>query len=256
MNNNEKLVNAIKLVQHRSTTGSLAVYEDYEITKLQRFRLIYNLLVEETITRKEPFPGRMLTPKKMEVTLPDNVYILLVKFYQEAYEPLEFITIASSIEQASTNDIIVLPKINQFGRIQIGNEVFRSTMAPRYMKNSYIIAKFITQNENIELFSGQVQFYFEHEVRLPKGKQVHHLAFVRWFLPAQNNQIRFHCRISNDIKSCNVELWQRTFYDYSRDSIIPIHHIYSQFIPTDFSVGIWNSTKYMVVIPINRHFHL
>ena len=52
-------------------------------------------------------------------------------------------------------------------------------MVLRYMKNSYIIAKFITQNENIELFSEQVQFYFEHEVRLPKEKQVHHLAFVR-----------------------------------------------------------------------------
>lgn len=96
--NNEKLVNAIKLVQHWPTTGSLAVYKDYKVTELQQFKLIYNILVEETITEKEPFSGRMLTPKNLDVILLNNIYILLENFYQEVYKSLKFITIADSIQ--------------------------------------------------------------------------------------------------------------------------------------------------------------
>lgn len=96
------------------------------------------------------------------------------------------------------------------------------------MRNSYILAKFIIQDEDIVIFPRQVQFYFEHKVRLPEeNNQIHHLAFVRWFLPVQNNQIKFYCQIGNETESCNIELWKNNFYNYRRDSIIPVHHIYS-----------------------------
>jgi hypothetical protein len=252
--NTDIFINAFKLVQHRSTTGSLSVYDDFEITELQQFRLIYNLLVEETITGMEHFPGKMLTPQKMYVQLPDNMYSLLVKFYKNAYE-LDFVTLTESIRRNANEDFtIVRPIINQFGRIQIGTEVFGSTLATRYKRNSYILAKFLMEDDSIEIFPGQVQFYFEHEIK----KKIHRLAFVKWFSRTQR-RIRFNCQInSDDIESCNIELWQSTFSKTERDSIIPVHHIYSRFIPTEFSVGKKrnNVIQYMAVIPINRHFHL
>lgn len=113
------------------------------------------------------------------------------------------------------------------------------------------------ENESVEIFSSQVQYYIEHEINLPGSKQIHYLAYVRWFLPAQGTQKRFHCQIDdNDVRNCNIELWKKEFYNISRDNIIPIHNIYSRFIPSNFSIGRRNIVNYMAVIPINRHFHL
>jgi len=108
----------------------------------------------------------------------------------------------------------------------------------------------VQDDDSVEVFPGQVQYFFEHEVNLPGRKQTHRLAYVRWFLPAP---ARFHCHINNDIKSCNIEIWTDKFYDISRDCIIPVHNILSRFIPNSFNIG---RTKYMAVIPIGRHFHM
>ena len=74
-----------------------------------------------------------------------------------------------------------------------------------------------------------------------------------------NHQTRFYCGINNDDRKVNIELWKDAeFYELSRDSIIPIHNIYSRFIPTKFIIGKrkTNQKTYMAVIPINRQFHL
>jgi len=196
----------------------------------------------------------MMTPKKLDVNLPDNLYNLLVNYYNNAYE-LEFVTIARSIERRYTCPIIFWPIINQFERIHICAEIFGSANTPRFYKNSFIFAKFIQENNMTDLFSGQVQYYFEHEVNLPSGKQTHYLAFVKWYMPAPNYQKRFYCHVDNDINTCNIKLWENKSYDISRDSVIPIHNIYSRFIPSKFVVG-QNSITYLAVIPIGRHFHI
>ena len=65
----------------------------------------------------EHFPGKMLTPQKMYVQLPDNMYSLLVKFYKNAYE-LDFVTLTESIRRNPNEDFtIVWLIINQFERI-------------------------------------------------------------------------------------------------------------------------------------------
>ncbi|GBC30008.2 hypothetical protein GLOIN_2v1776801 [Rhizophagus irregularis DAOM 181602=DAOM 197198] len=147
--NNVKLTEGLKLVQSRPTTGSLAAYDKFELDELFRFRQIHSLEIENTIAGSEPFPGEMLTPKKLT-------------------------------------------------RIQIGAKIFRSANSPRYSKNSFIIAKFVQENESVEIFSSQVQYYIEHEINLPGSKQIHYLAYVRWFLPAQGTQKRFHCQIDDN----------------------------------------------------------
>ena len=160
---------------------------------------------------------------------------------------------------SSNRYVIVQPKINQCGRIRMAAEIFGSVLSLRYKKNSHILAKFTQSDNSVELFPGQVQFYFEHTLRLPTaGEKTHRLAFVKWYLPTDNHQTRFYCRIeNNDDRSINIELWKYgRFYDLSRDSIIPIHNIYSRFVPAKFIAGRRNKETYMAVIPINRQFHL
>lgn len=255
---NTKLIEGLKLIKPRETSGSLAAYDNFQFAELCRFRQIYQLETEDTITGIEPFPGEMLFPKKVNVSLPDEVYNVLVEYYNNAYD-LEFLSIADSVRKTTgsySRKFIVRPQINQFGRIRIGAEIFGSANTPRYSKNSFIIAKFVQDNNSVEFFPGQVQYFFEHKVNLPGLKLIHRLAYVRWFLPVQSHQTRFHCQVDDDIKSCNIEVWRKEFYDISRDCIIPVHNIYSRFIPSKFEVGIRKPVTYMAVIPIGRRFHL
>ncbi len=247
---NSKLAEGLNLIQPRATSGSLAAYDNYEFAELDRFRQIYLLEIEDTISGTEFFPGEMMSPKKIDVGLPDDIYKLLVEYYNTAYD-LSFVTIAESVNSSRSNRrIIVRPQIDQFGRVRIGAEVYGSANTPKYIRSSFILAKFVQDDDSVEVFPGQVQYFFEHEVNLPGRKQTHRLAYVRWFLPAP---ARFHCHINNDIKSCNIEIWTDKFYDISRDCIIPVHNILSRFIPNSFNIG---RTKYMAVIPIGRHFHM
>ena len=258
--NNAKLMNALFLVQPRSTTGSLAAYDGFDFDELYRFMQIFHQNIDDTITGSEEFLGEMLTPKN-RVLLPNTVYELLVKYYNDTYD-WNFVSITDLASgglssENSDQQIVVLPIVTQFGRIRIATEIFGSKSAPRYQKSSYILAKFIQEDETIDIYPGHVQFYFEHTVQLPSGPKMHRLVFVNWYLWAPNEKTRFHCRISDlDNESCNVELWKYDFHGLSRDAIMPIHNIYSRFLPSKFTIGKRNPTTYMAVIPINRQFHL
>lgn len=255
---NLKLNEGLKLIQPRPTTGSLGVYDGFDFAELYQFRKFFRHDSDITITGKEPFPGKMLQSKD-NVSLPKDIYELLVQYYNNAYD-WKFVTIEDAVNSANSENledyIIVLPDVNQYGRIQIGTEFFGSTIAPRYQRNSHIIAKFIQADESTDFYAGQVQYYFTHSITLPiDGIKTHNLAFVKWYLPARE---RFHCQTNDDeYGSCsNIELWQNEFFEIDRDSIIPIHNIYSRFVPSEFMVGIRKLKKYMAVIPINRQFHL
>ena len=264
---NQNLIDGLELIKPRQTSGSLAAYDGFESEELLRFRKMFCHELEDTITGSESFSGEILTPINEQVDLPDDVFKCLITYYNEAYDDInvEFISMADFIEQDLQNEVsnqytIVQPKINQCGRIRVAAEVFGSVLAPRYKKNSHILAKFIQKNNLIELFPGQVQYYFEHELRLPTGVKTHRLAYVKWYRSVGNDRTRFHCRIEEeDYQSVNIELWKNDeFFDLSRDSIIPIHNIYSRFVPANFIIGKKraNSKTYMAVIPINRQFHL
>jgi hypothetical protein len=251
--NNIKLVEALKLIQPRATFGSLADYDNSEFSELWQFRKIFFQEIDNTIVGNEPFPGKMLTPHRNRVALPNDVYQILTDYYNVAYG-LQFVTIAESISTSS--DSIVVPNIvDQFGRVRISAEIFGSAMAPRYLKNANILAKFIQDNETTDLFPGQVQYYFEHTMRISGELKTHRLAFIKWYKPAPNQQTRFYTKL-DDEKSSNIELWRNEFYDIARDCIIPIHYIYSRFVSTKFVIGKKNPVAYNAVIPINRQFHL
>jgi hypothetical protein len=132
---NEKLTKALQLIKSRATTGSLAAYDEFDFAKLYRFMQIFRHNIDITITGNEPFPGEMLQ-KKVNVSLPDDIYKLLVQYYNAAYN-WKFVTIETAIRIGSSGDddenyIVVLPNVTQYTRVWIGAEIFGSTTSPRY----------------------------------------------------------------------------------------------------------------------------
>jgi hypothetical protein len=121
--NNIKLINGLKLIQPRPTTGSLAIYDSFDFAKLYWFMQNFHHNIDCNITGSEQFPGKMLTPRKKRVSLPDNIYNLLVKYYNNAYDDWKFVSIADSLLDESKS-IVILPNIDQFGRIRIATEIF------------------------------------------------------------------------------------------------------------------------------------
>ena len=142
--------------------------------------------------------------------------------------------------------------MNKFGRCRIGSEVFSSAMSSRHITSSYILAKFITNANEVDCYPGQIQYFFRHTVNLPEGDFAHNLAYVRWYKPSANNRYYF----SID-EICNVELWNKDFYPESRDCIIPVHHILGRFVPVKYKISTrQNATEYSAVNPINRKYHI
>ena len=240
---------------NKKTISSLSNLNNYEFDELRQFlRLSKNIEKNNNNTGAEKFPGEMLTPKRLFVKLDDDFSKLLVEFYNTAYNqqykfrlPFEF---------GKEGSIIVRTNADQFGRIQIGSEIFGSTMSSRHLKSSFILTNFINLDNTVDKYPGQIQFFIKHIIDLPEGSTAHYLAYVQWYKPAPNNKIRFHFSI-NDDKICNVELWETNFYPTSRDCIIPIQNILCRFVPSFYHVtNKINAKKYMAINPINRHFHL
>ena len=136
---------------------------------------------ESRIFGSENFPGKFLKPSSDNIIISNEMLDLIVKYYLATYENLEF---RKPFSDDSENAIIIRFKMIQFGRCRIGSEIFSSTMSLRYEKSSYILAKFITNDDVIDCYPGQVQYYFTHTVDLPYGPTEHFLAYVRWYQPA------------------------------------------------------------------------
>src|SRR5207248_9824330 len=83
--NNMRLVKGLKLLKQQATLGSLASSDDLEFAELCQFRQISHLEIEDTITGIELFPGEMMSPKRMNVTLSDDIYDIIVKYYNICY---------------------------------------------------------------------------------------------------------------------------------------------------------------------------
>src|SRR6266542_1863540 len=103
--NNNKLSKGLKLLKPRSTTSTLDAYNVLNYNELFQFRQIFCQEIDNTINGSEAFPGEMLTPKKNQVSLPNDIYQILIEYYSNAYES-KFVTIAKSV-LANLNDFIV-----------------------------------------------------------------------------------------------------------------------------------------------------
>jgi hypothetical protein len=245
----------LELLEDRPTTGSLSAADQFSSDELERFWLNAQNIQESTITGYEPFPGEMLKPSFEKEIMTESMLDLMVAFYNAAYsEMYKFRKPADEILQDS---ITIRVKMNQFGRCRIGSEVFGSAMSVRHTKSSYVLAKFINSDGEVDSYPGQVQFFFSHKVDLPDGEMEHNLAYIRWYRPASTSEIRYYFHIDDEDESCNVELWKSEFYDESRDCIIPVHNILCRFIPSKYRISTRsNAIEYLAINPINRKLQI
>jgi len=136
--------------------------------------------------------------------------------------------------------------------------IFGSATSARHIKSSFVLAKFINRDGiSVDIYLGQIQYFFEHSIYLSSQNLTHKLAFVRWYKPVNSSSIRHRFSIDDDVQTCNVELWENNFFPISRDNIIPIHNILGRFVPVRYKTSERsNAREYLAVIPINRKFHL
>ncbi|CAG8722879.1 713_t:CDS:1, partial [Funneliformis mosseae] len=151
----------------------------------------------------ESFSESFLKPLKRNVIPQKDFQQLLAEFYCNIYNK-EFVALLH-IHNTLKDSIPVLPNIDQFDRLRIRTEIFGSTLSSRHTSSAKILARFILSDDTFDTYPGQIQFFFEHMVYLPEAR-THHLAYVRWYKPAENPKIRFHCQVADDDKTCNIEL--------------------------------------------------
>ncbi|RHZ67057.1 hypothetical protein Glove_303g42 [Diversispora epigaea] len=168
---------------------------------MRRFWMYSRTIQELTISEKEPFPGEMLKPFSENIPLSaDEILDLIVAYYNDTYENLKF---QKPFETDSLNSIIIPLRINKYCRCRIGSEIFSSTFSPRHQKSSYILAKFASEDDSIDIYPGQIQFFFIHEISTNRiNIENHYLAYVRWYKKIKN---WFYFDINQE-QMCNVEL--------------------------------------------------
>src|SRR5260363_102803 len=109
--------------------------------------------------------------------LQPDIQILLIEFYNDAGTDYQFTRLGCI---SGIDEIAVFPNITQYGQLKLGSEIFGSTFSARHIKSSRILARLVaSEDEPADLYSDQVQFYFDHTIYLPSGAQTYHLAFIR-----------------------------------------------------------------------------
>jgi hypothetical protein len=54
------------------------------------------------------------------------------------------------------------------------------------------MCKFIQNDETVDIFPGQVQFYLEHTLLLTNGTRTHRFAFVKWYNWIPDEKTKFY----------------------------------------------------------------
>jgi len=245
-------VKGLELLDNHPSIGSLSDTDQFSTDEIHQFWMNSRNIMESNVSDSKTFPDKFLKPSSNNIILSSEMLDLMVEYYMATYSMLEF---QKPFDEDSENAITIQVKINQFGRCQIGSEIFGSSMSLRHVKSSYILAKFITNDGTVDCYPGQVQYYFTHIVNLPSRSAEHFLAYIRWYKPAGSPNIRYYFR--DDEETCNVKLWDTNFYPESRDYIIPVHHILGQFVPVNYQISTRrNAKEYLAINPINRKYHL
>ena len=245
-------IRGLNLLDGRNTVGSLSENDEYSSDEMKRFWSNSRHIRESIATGSEPFPGEMLNP---ESELSKEMLNLMVEYFA-TYEKFDFK--APFGDGPEDSIIISRVTINKFGRCRIGSEVFGSTMSSRHVKSSFILANFITHDDKVDCYAGQVQYFFKHIIDFEDGPVEYNLAYIRWYKPAETSKVRYYFSIDDEEETCNVELWKNEFSSsHSRDNIIPVQNILCRFVPVKCKISNrQNAIEYLAVNPINRKFHI
>ncbi|RHZ78404.1 hypothetical protein Glove_165g32 [Diversispora epigaea] len=232
----ENNTKGLKILNTCQSVGSLSEINQFDYDDMRRFWMYSRTIQESTISGKESFPGEMLKPFSENIPLSaDGILNLMIAYYNNTYENLKF---WKPFETDFLNSIIIPLKINKYCRCRIGSEIFGSTFSSRHQKSSYILAKFASEDDSIDIYLDQIQFFFVHKISTNRiNMENHYLAYVQ--------------------QMCNIELWDTEFYPKSRDCIIPVHHILGRFVPVKYKISDRkNAKEYLAVNPINRKYNL
>ena len=229
----------------KKSIGGLATTDSRET---EDFLTLSEDVQQISATGAEPFPGELLKPVWKDVRIEGQHYEHLIAYYNAAYELRNF---TGPFGKQNWNTSVVSSWADQFGRLRIGSEVFGSVISPRHRKNSFILAKWVQRNDEVDVWPGQVQFFLSHKVS--EGGPEHLLAYVRWYAPARNANIRFQMSPEGMHQRCVAELWNCNFMPDTRYCFIPIHRILCRFVRLDY---VYKQTKLMAVVPLNRKINL
>jgi hypothetical protein len=244
----------LDLLNTRTPVGSLSEADEFTSAELQRYLLYSQNIQESPITGHEPFPGEMLRPFTENIVLSNDMLDRMVEYYNATYEMYNF---RKPFGEGLEDSIIIGVKMSKFGRCRIGSEIFGSSMSSRYVKSLFILAKFMTTDNEVDCYPGQIQYFFKHTINLQDSPVDHFLAYVRWYQPVTSRNVRYYFSSDNDHETCTVELWKPEFYPESRDCIIPVHHILGRFVPIKYKISDRrNAVEYLAINPISRKFHI
>ncbi|CAB4381100.1 unnamed protein product [Rhizophagus irregularis] len=123
----QHLSTCITLITPKETTGSLVIHDEFNGIDYQEFLSMSRNVEAMAGTGSEPFPDFA----------------------------------ALSDIHAAPSAIPVLPKVNTYGQLKIGSEVFGSTYSKRHVTSAKILSQFLHDNTK-DTYPGIVQFYFEH----------------------------------------------------------------------------------------------
>ena len=256
INSNSVNTKGLDILDTRPSVDLISETDEFTSDEMARYLLYSQNINESLISGYEAFPGEMMRPSSENILMSSEMLDLMVDYYNATYPTYNF---RKPFGEGPENSIIISVRMSQFGRCRIGSEIFGSKMSSRHIKSSFVTAKFITDDDNnVESYPGQVQYFFKHTINLPDHEPFEHfLAFIRWYQPASLESIRYHFSSDNDYNTCNVELWNNEFYQESRDCIIPVHHILSRFIPVNYRISDQrNAREYLAVNQINRKYHI
>ncbi|GET50605.1 hypothetical protein GLOIN_2v1775288 [Rhizophagus irregularis DAOM 181602=DAOM 197198] len=171
---------------HNKLNGYIGSYPTFGTYSRKRRVTIFLSMRHSTskIYGTEAIPGQLLKPSYLRVVIPSELRMFLCEWYEMLYEK-------DHDEILGFMDL----QINQHARLQIGSEIFGSVIAGCHETNSTILAKWKAfSDETIDIYPGEVQYYFEHTLRLPEGSRTHLLAYVKWYKNAPSSDIRFKHR--------------------------------------------------------------
>jgi hypothetical protein len=142
----------LEILNSRPSVGSLSDTNEFSTDEMYQFLMNSKNIIDSPITGSEEFPGRLLKPQSVNVRLEDSIHDLLVEYYINTYVNSTF---RKPFTEELHDSVIVLNKVNQYGRCQIGAEIFGSATSQRHIKSSYILAKFINlDRKSVDIYPG------------------------------------------------------------------------------------------------------
>ncbi|EXX69236.1 hypothetical protein GLOIN_2v1775288 [Rhizophagus irregularis DAOM 181602=DAOM 197198] len=104
---------------------------------------------ESPIAGCEAFSGEMLGPSSEKVIMSSEMLDIMVDYYNATYPANNF---QKPFGEGPEDSIIIRVKMNQFERCRIGSEIFSSKMSSCYVKSSFVMAKFITIDDDVDVY--------------------------------------------------------------------------------------------------------